>query len=75
MKWVSGANQWYKHWSFWGILLLGILPFLEEHLYTITAVLPPHLQPFVNLFLAVIVAVLRFVKQSSIRKEEEHDDQ
>lgn len=73
MKWVTGANQWYKHWSFWGILLLGILPFLEEHLYTVTSVLPPHLQPFVNLALAIIVAILRFIKQSSITQEDQDD--
>lgn len=71
MKWVKGANQWYKHWSFWGILLLGILPFLEEHLYTITAVLPHQFQPAINLVLAIIIAVLRFVKQSSIKEDQD----
>lgn len=73
MKWVSGATQWYKHWSLWGILLLGVLPFLEEHIYTVSVVLPQNIQPYVNLFLAIIVAVLRFVKQSSIRREDQDD--
>ena len=70
MKWVQGSSQWYKHYSLWGILLLGVLPFLEEHVYTVSSVLPPGAQPYVNLGLAIVVAVLRFIRQSSIQRED-----
>lgn len=67
--WVKGANKWYRHQSTWGILLLGLLPFLEEHSTTIAAIIPDGAQPYVSLGLAVIVAVLRFVRQAKLTQD------
>lgn len=64
---VDGADQFYKHWSFWGILLLGVLPFIEANSDLISAVIPARYQPIGQLVLAALVAVARFVRQSGIK--------
>lgn len=65
---VEGASQFYKHWSFWGILVLGVLPLLEQHTDAISSVVPAEYQGYAQMVLAGVVAMLRFVKQSSINK-------
>lgn len=65
---VDGAKQWYKHWSVWGILLLGLLPTLEQHGANIIAQLPQDWRASATLALSIIVAVLRFIKQKNIQK-------
>lgn len=65
---VAGAKEFYKHYSFWGICLLGILPFLECHSTAIAALFPEPQRGTVALVLAAIVAVLRFIKQADLEK-------
>ena len=65
-SWIPETRQFYKHWSFWGIALLGFLPFLEDNSYAILSVIPDRYRDWVQLGLAVLVAVLRFIKQNNI---------
>lgn len=69
--WVKGAQKWYRHMSVWGILLLGVLPFLDMHGVALVAMLPDEYKPFVSMAIAVVVAVLRFIKQTRLSQEVE----
>lgn len=68
-EWVEGAGQFYKHWSFWGILLLGVLPFLENSGFVVVSVVPEDYRDWATLLIAVLVAVLRFIKQNNIDRD------
>lgn len=63
MKLTNDAKVFYKLYSFWGILALGALPFLEQYGAPIVSQIPAQYQPIASAVLALIVAVLRFVKQ------------
>lgn len=63
MQMTKDAKVFYKLYSFWGILALGALPFLEQYGAPIISQIPQQYQPIASAVLALIVAVLRFVKQ------------
>lgn len=63
MKLTNDAKIFYKLYSFWGIVVLGALPFLEQYGTPIISQIPPEYQPIASAALALIVAVLRFIKQ------------
>ena len=63
MQLTKDAKVFYKLYSFWGILALGALPFLEQYGAPIVSQIPAQYQPIASAVLALIVAVLRFVKQ------------
>ena len=63
MKLTNDAKVFYKLYSFWGILALGALPFLEQYGAPIISQIPPDYQPIASAVLALIVAILRFIKQ------------
>lgn len=60
---TSDAKVFYKLYSFWGIVALGALPFLEQYGAPIVSQIPPEYQPIASAVLALIVAILRFIKQ------------
>lgn len=64
MQLTKDAKVFYKLYSFWGILALGALPFLEQYGAPIVSQIPQQYQPIASAVLALLVAVLRFVKQS-----------
>ena len=68
MQLVKETKIFYKLYSFWGIVALGALPFLEQYGAPIISQIPQNYQPIASAVLALIVAILRFVKQG---KEEE----
>lgn len=69
IKFTEGASKFHKHISFWGILLLGFLPYLEEHTDLIKAAIPEKYQPLAMVILSLVVAFLRFVKQEKLTNE------
>ena len=60
---TNDAKIFYKLYSFWGIVALGALPFLEQYGAPIVSQIPPDYQPIASAVLALIVAILRFIKQ------------
>lgn len=63
MALTNDAKVFYKLYSFWGIVALGALPFLEQYGAPIISQIPPDYQPIASAVLALIVAILRFIKQ------------
>ena len=69
MQFVKEARFFYKTWSFWGILTLAILPFLEQYGGSIIEILPPNARPYFSILFGFVVILARFVKQSNIAEE------
>ena len=55
MQLVKESKVFYKLYSFWGILALGALPFLEQYGAPIVSQIPAQYQPIASAVLALIV--------------------
>ena len=65
ISWVRGARYWYRMWSVWAMVLLGLYPYLVENQSMLGEYVPEKYRPLFGL-LCVLGVLTRLVQQQRL---------
>lgn len=66
ITWVRGARYWYRMWSVWAMVLLGLYPYLVENQSMLGEYIPEKHRPLFGLLLCVLGVFTRLVQQQRL---------
>lgn len=73
MKLVSYASRWYKLWSVWLFVIVGVYQWLEQNVAVMASLIPHQYHGYIGLALAVLGIASRLITQPSLHDYHQSD--